>query len=176
MRALGCNKPAQCVVMPSGSGLRLEDTDLVAMSESSSEMPPHCLRCKTAELVALDSPRDVSFFECPRCHRNFTRRTEGALFFRWGHPITLLLYPVIFESRPVERCEGVVSGFVKGRSSEILQRAIEEIRLELNEPTQQVRDTLNCCASEQDLRAYLHRAVDQMEARIGQGDVRSRGR
>ena len=139
-----------------------------AMSASHSETLPHCLRCKTEELVHHDSPPGASFFECPKCHRSFTRSSDGALVFRWRHPITLLLYFVIFDPHPVERCERVVSAFVEGRSSETIQIAIQEIRLELNEPTQQVRDTVDCCASEQDLRAYLHCVAELMEASIRQ--------
>ena len=136
------------------------------MSESHPQAEPYCLRCKTAELVPVDSPARMSFFECPRCRRNFTRTADGALVFRWGHPITLLLYPVIFESHPVERCEGLASEFVRGQSIESVQLAIQEIRLELGDPTQQVRDTVQCCASEQDLRAYLQCVADCLEAKI----------
>jgi hypothetical protein len=125
---------------------------------------PHCLRCKTPELVALpDSPADAAFFECPVCHRHFTKAADGSLSFRWGNPITLLLYPVIFEQHPLERCEQAVSEFVSGRSFEAVQQAIDEIRLELDDPTQQLRNALQCCASEVDLRSYLRCAADRME-------------
>ena len=40
---------------------------------------PHCLRCKTASLVRLDSPDDISFYECPNCHRNFTQKEGRSL-------------------------------------------------------------------------------------------------
>lgn len=131
-------------------------------------MPPHCLRCRTAELTLISSTKGVAFFGCSKCHREFTRGANGKLCFRWGHPITLLLYYVIFEDRPLEQCERVASEFVKGQSWEVIEHAIQEIRLELNDPTQQVRDTLQCCASEENLRAYLKCVADRMEVIIRQ--------
>jgi hypothetical protein len=111
-----------------------------------------------------DSPADAAFFECTVCHRHFTKAADGSLSFCWGNPITLLLYPVIFEQHPLERCEQSVSEFVSGRSAEAIQQAIAEIRLELNDPTQELRKALHCCASEEDLRNYLRCAADRLEA------------
>jgi hypothetical protein len=129
--------------------------------------PLRCLRCKTTELVPLDSPAEVSFFECPACHREYTARKEGDLTFRWGHPITLLLYPVIFDPDPLGRCESVAADFVLGRDPKTVRKAIQEIRLELDDPTQQVRDTVDCWAAESALRVYLRCVANRIEACIG---------
>jgi transposase-like protein len=123
---------------------------------------PHCLRCKTTELIALASPEGISFFECPKCHRPFARKLGGALSFRWLHPISLVLYPVIFEANPGQSCERVADMFAKQESSERIKLIVQEIELELHDPTQQVRDILDCHASEDDLRKYLRCVADRL--------------
>jgi transposase-like protein len=129
----------------------------------------YCLRCKTTELIALPSPQNISFFECPKCHRTFARKAGGALSFRWLHPISLVLYPVIFEGEPGQSCERVAEMFATQKSSEQIKLIVQEIRLELDDPTQQVRDILECRASEEDLRKYLRCVADRLEERSGNG-------
>jgi transposase-like protein len=127
------------------------------------ESLPHCLRCKTTDLVALDSPDGISFFECPNCHRNFARKAGGAMCFRWLHPISLVLYPVSFEADPVQQCARVADMFAKEKSSEQIKLIVQEIKLELDDPTQQVRDILECSASEEDVRKYLRCVAARLE-------------
>jgi hypothetical protein len=121
----------------------------------------YCLRCKTTELVG--SPRGSSFFECPKCHRGFIRETDGTLRFCWPHPISLVLYPVIFEADPGQHCERIADLFVKEKSGEQIDLLIQEIKLELEDPTQQIRDILTARASEEDLRNYLRCVADRLE-------------
>ena len=125
------------------------------MAKVESEGQPHCLRCKTTGLVALASPEGISFFDCPKCDRNYAQKPGGALCFRWQHPISMVLYPVIFEANPAERCERIADMVAKQESSERIKLIVEEITLELDDPTQQVRDILDCLASEENLRKYL---------------------
>jgi transposase-like protein len=131
--------------------------------KDDSDSQPHCLRCKTSELTALPSPSSVSFFECPKCRRSFARKSGGELCFRWLHPISLVLYPVIFEANPIQDCERVVEMFAKQESSERIKLIVQEIKLELDDPTQQVSDILECVASEGDLRKYLRCVADRLE-------------
>lgn len=133
------------------------------MAKVQSESQPHCLRCKTTELIVSASPSGISFFECPNCHRNFARKSGGALCFRWLHPISLVLYPVIFEANPARDCERVAEMFAKQESSERIKLIVQEIKLELDDPTQQVRDILECHASEDDLRKYLRCVADRLD-------------
>jgi hypothetical protein len=123
---------------------------------------PHCLRCKTTALVPVASPDSISFYECPKCQRQFARKVDGALFFRWLHPISLLLYPVIFEEHPEQRCEEVAALFAKQESAERIDLIVQEIRLELDESTQQVRDILESRASEEELRNYLRCITERL--------------
>jgi hypothetical protein len=123
---------------------------------------PHCLRCKTTELSVSASPGEISFFECPKCHRNFAQKPGGALCFRWLHPISLVLYPVIFEAHPGRHCERIANMFAEQESSERIKLIALEIKLELDDPTQHIRDILECRASEEDLRRYLRCVADRL--------------
>jgi hypothetical protein len=132
--------------------------------DASPETRPRCLRCKSEELAPLDSPQGIMFFECPRCRRQFTQAADGALCFRWRHPITLLLYPVIFAVHPAEDCERVSSIFLKEQTNEAVHVALEELRLELDDPTQQLRETVGCRAPEDEVRAFLRCVAERLEA------------
>jgi hypothetical protein len=123
-----------------------------------------CLRCKTPSLVESEHHHpDIRFFECPKCERCYALQPGQHLTFRWMHPITLVLYRVIFDAAPVERAGIVAKKFAQYYSREKQISMIEEIRLELADPTQQVRDSLDCRASEEDLREYLRSFCECLE-------------
>jgi hypothetical protein len=124
----------------------------------------HCLRCKT--IVLSELPRvgpEISFYECPACRRQYALAPGKKLVFRWLHPISLALYGVIFDPNPVEHAETQAEKFVRQMPIEGLQAMIEEIRLELTDPTQQVRDMLDCRASEDQLREFLSLFTNHVE-------------
>lgn len=123
-----------------------------------------CLRCKNVSLKELE-PIDlrITFFECPSCRRHYALQPGKPLTFRWGHPISLPLYSVIFDDAPAQRAAAVAASFVKQRSPEQVERFVGEIKLELEEPTQQVRDILDCRATEPELREYLCGFVEHVE-------------
>jgi len=73
------------------------------------------------------------------------------------------LYPVIFADNPCQHCERVADLFAKQESSERIKLIVQEIKLELDDPTQQVRDILECHASEDDLRKYLRCVADRLD-------------
>ena len=123
----------------------------------------HCLRCKTVALSSSESPPEIQFLECPSCGRRYALEIGRQLTFRWLHPVTLALYGVIFQERPIEGVGLIAQQFLKHRSPEELEWIVNEIRLELNDPTQQVRDTLDCRASEEDLRQFLQLFCDCVE-------------
>jgi hypothetical protein len=75
----------------------------------------------------------------------------------------LALYGVIFDPNPVEHAETQAEKFVRQMPIEGLQAMIEEIRLELTDPTQQVRDMLDCRASEDQLREFLSLFTNHVE-------------
>jgi hypothetical protein len=129
-----------------------------------SPRPPLCFRCRTVELTAVPGPAGAAFFRCPACGRDFTRNPSGSLVFRWGHPLSLLLYPVIFDERPRDRCAEVAASFARQHSPETIRLAIDEIRLELNHPAQPLREIVGCRASEAALRDFLRCVADCLES------------
>src|SRR5438105_574842 len=100
-----------------------------------------CLRCKTVKLAVIEPYlAEMTFFECPACGRQYTLQPGKELVFRWLHPISQVLYPVIFEEDPTATLARLT--FVDWRLPQKKEDFIREIELELNEPTQQVRDIL----------------------------------
>lgn len=126
-----------------------------------------CLRCKTVPLTVLEaSDSQIAFFECPDCRRHYALQPGKQLTFRWLHPISLALYAVQFDESPAGREEEVARSLIRGRPAEHLELIVREIRLELHEPTQQVRDILDCRASESELRTFLRSVADNIAATL----------
>src|SRR5262245_23658617 len=129
----------------------------------------HCLRCKTVTLTEVGPVRpDIRFFECRRCRRQYALEPSKQLTFRWLHPITLALYGVIVDADPVARAVSAATMFIEQQTPEQSQQMIDEIRLELADPTQQIRDTLDCRASEEKLREFLRVFADNLEQLVAE--------
>jgi hypothetical protein len=123
-----------------------------------------CLRCKTVALVPVESDAEgIAFFECPACHRQYALKPGKGLTFRWLHPISLPLYSVLFERSPAGRAADVAASLVRDRPAEDLAVIVREIRLELDDPTQEVRDILDSPTPEAELRAFLRLVVEGIE-------------
>jgi hypothetical protein len=125
---------------------------------------PLCLRCDGVELVRADevSP-EIAFYACPQCGRRYAQRPGGALTFRWLDPISVALYPVIFTEAPEKVDPLRIDEQFSHVSPDQLAAMAAEIRLELETPTQPVRDILDCRAPEAELRAYLRRFCERAE-------------
>ena len=123
-----------------------------------------CLRCSGQALVLVPSDsQDVQFYECSVCLRQYARRPGGSLTYRWLHPISLVLYGFSFRSKPWEGLASRVALSVqRGRSPAEIAAFVREIEIELEEPTQQVRDILNTEASEADCRAFVAAVVSRI--------------
>jgi hypothetical protein len=130
-----------------------------------------CLRCAGVILDrAPESPTGIDFFECPACHRRYAKKPGGVLTYRWLHPVTLALYGVIFEEDPVRLAVPQAEHFLKHRLPHELLQIVEEIELELNQPTQNVRDALENRATEERYREYLRAFVAHIRARLREQD------
>lgn len=118
-----------------------------------------CLRCPKEKLEKLSSPsNEITFFECKKCKRNYTKRHGKDLHDRWLSAISLILYPIIFSKDPVTDSKRVANRFIQGSYKRtLLKRITEEIELELSKPTQNVKDilTLKYSTSERVVREYL---------------------
>lgn len=125
----------------------------------------HCLRCQDLPLRELPgSPHEITFYACPGCERQYARERGGPLQYRWRHPLTLALYPVIFEASPAPLAPRVASSFRADWPEEKIEAMVREIRLELDDPTVSVRAQMDCRASEEDLREYLRRLTSCLES------------
>jgi hypothetical protein len=121
-----------------------------------TSMTARCLRCPSRELEMLpESFPEMSFFACPVCQRHYARRVNGRLTYRWLHPISLALYGVIFDADPVPRAAKTARDLLRNRSRDEIDWIISEIDLELEHPTQSVREILENVASEEQCRAFL---------------------
>lgn len=138
------------------------------MGTAAEEAGPACPRCRTVRLRLLpESSPEIGFFDCPACGQHFARKPGRGLTYRWLHPISLALYPVIFSALPAAEADRVAAQFVEQWTPEQVDLAIREIRLELAEPTQRVRDILGCRASEAELREYLRLFAEYLERSLG---------
>jgi hypothetical protein len=134
---------------------------------------PSCPRCRSTEL-ALSPQRseDVSFLECPRCGRQYQLRSEDLLTERWMGPLSLLLYPIALSTQPLEDVERAVHHLVDIEEwpESRLTAAMTEAELELRSPSQRVSKILDLFshASEEEVREYLRRMVEQLGQRLAQ--------
>jgi hypothetical protein len=112
-----------------------------------------CLRCEGVELTpAGPFGHAMEFFDCPACHRRYARKPGGSLTFRWLHPISLVLYEILFDLDGLQRPE---KSAVLSKPPDELRRVVDEIDLELAHPTQPVRDILDNPQTEERCRQYL---------------------
>jgi hypothetical protein len=109
---------------------------------------------------------DVAFFKCPKCQRDFTLKPGKALTFRWPHPISLPIYAIQFDDSLSGRATDVVTQLIHQQSRSWLELFVQEIRLELAEPTQLVGDIIDCRLTESDLRDFLRQVMEQIERHL----------
>ncbi len=62
---------------------------------------------------------------------------------------------MIFESEPITRAASQADYLFRSQDRNIIHSIIEDIEAELTSPTQNVRDIVDCKASESDLREFL---------------------
>jgi transposase-like protein len=62
----------------------------------------NCLQCSGVVLTRLpESSEEITFFECPSCHRHYAQSPGHSLTYRWSHPVSLALYCILFNREPV---------------------------------------------------------------------------
>jgi len=99
--------------------------------------------------------QEVAFFECPSCFRQYAMRNGGVLTYRWGHPISLALYGIMFKSQPLDAAQTISELLARDRKAAEMVALIAEIEWELEHPTQQVSEILEVAASESECREFL---------------------
>jgi len=81
-------------------------------------------------------------------------RNGGALTYRWGHPISLALYGVMFSTRPLDSVQAVFDMLARRKPAQVAA-LIAEIEQELEHPTQQVSEIIGAVASDSECREFL---------------------
>jgi hypothetical protein len=81
------------------------------------------------------------------------------------HPISLALYCILFKRDPVSAAPFVSGELTRGRSRDASLKMIEEIELELQRPTQNVREILDNPQSEEECREFLQAVVNYIRAK-----------
>jgi hypothetical protein len=129
--------------------------------------PSLCLRCKTVPLNVLQSDAEITFFVCPRCSRQYVRKSGAGLVYRWGHPLTLALYGVICEPDAPPHAARIADQLASGEDPADLERFIREIELELADPTQAVTEILPMAVpkTEENLREFLRLVAVELRRR-----------
>jgi hypothetical protein len=101
-----------------------------------------CLRCNSELNITSPTPKEITFYQCPQCDSHYTLHEDKSLTDRWGMPISLVLYGVIFVKRPVNSARSIAEKFAL-RDDIDLAFLIKNIQNELQEPTQKVSKMLN---------------------------------
>jgi len=80
------------------------------------------------------------------------------------HPVSLALYCILFNREPLSAAPFVAKELMSGRSRDATLKMIEEIELELQRPTQNVREILDNPQSEEECREFLQTVVTYIRA------------
>ena len=128
----------------------------------------YCLHCKIPELVKLpESDWLGSFYGCPQCGRNFTKRLGKSLCDRWQSPKSFVLHEAIFYDAPQKHIDEIAAKFIISMKNATtpeneknfnrnLLLIIDDIDEEINNPIQRVKDILDLnCRSEKRIREFL---------------------
>lgn len=119
------------------------------MKKFNGEKKLYCLRCNN---VVLDTTltrkssffQEISFFECPSCHRSYAKKSFKSLTYQWRHPISIALYDLFFHSDPSEGyVQSAYNALIYRRSEDDIKLIIDEIALELDSPTIKVSKILD---------------------------------
>jgi len=82
------------------------------------------------------------------------------------HPVSLALYCILFNREPLSAAPFVAEELMRGRSRDASLKMIEEIELELQLPTQNVREILDNPQSEEECREFLQAVVTYIRAQV----------
>jgi hypothetical protein len=116
----------------------------------------YCLRCKNITLKILpDSTDQITFYSCPKCQRHYTKKLGQSLHDRWLSPLSIALYPIIFNPNPQSQAKDIADLLNRDLSLEKIKILLNEINNELIHPKQKLKEILDLKGSEQDIREYL---------------------
>jgi hypothetical protein len=124
----------------------------------------YCFRC-TNELITTNVFDDITFYECQQCERNYAKATGRSLTDRWGSPISIPLYSIIFTTEIVEEEEvkELALTFQENYSKKRIAIIIDDIDEEIKHPKQKIVDMLDLKGTEEIARDFLKRLSAEMK-------------
>jgi hypothetical protein len=124
-----------------------------------------CLRCKAAlKTVTPPELERIEFFACSACSSQYALKPGQELHDRWGMPLTLVLYPLIFARDTTSQLSEVAS-FVRSKPAEFQRVVLEHIKDELDQPKQKVSQLHGFVSlDERALREFLSALVTELES------------
>ena len=136
-------------------------------------MATNCLRCSNVALAPLPVvSHEINFYECPSCYRHYAQKPGGSLTFRWLHPTSLVLYKFDNGLNPADYAPHVAREISKSRYAQDIEAFRREIELELEQPSQPVREILDTQTSEEACRGLLV-SVDRLLGSPRQTETKS---
>ena len=124
----------------------------------------YCLRCKSIKLEILpESTKQIAFYSCPECQHHYAKKLGQSLHDRWLSPLSIALYPIIFNPNPQNQVKDIADLLKRDFSQEKIKILIKEISDELINPKQKLKDILDLKASEPDIRDYLTLLSKELE-------------
>jgi hypothetical protein len=129
---------------------------------------PSCLRCKTVTLEVLDTLPEITCYRCLHCKRHYAKEPGKGLVSRWGSPLSLALYGVIFAADAIPHVADTARELARSRDSQAIEALADEIQLELDEPTQRVAEIHDMAApkAEEHLRDFLRLVVEELRQAV----------
>lgn len=123
-----------------------------------------CLRCQSLELEVLPvSSKEITFYRCPQCGREFAQQPGLSLTERWRGALSLVLYGTIFSRHPQDDAQRIADRFRRESTPQQIEWIVREIREELVHPTQRVQHIHDQPQSEEDLRELLRNGCRPVE-------------
>jgi len=128
---------------------------------------PKCPRCNRGELArSSDSTVEVTYYECPECAWAFAQKPGQSLHDKWLSPISVSLYPQIFQYEPENTGRDAALQLFQTRR-DLVAALIDEIRRELKCPTQKVSEIHEfVCKDEVKLRKHLRDLAEGLVALV----------
>jgi len=114
-----------------------------------------CIRCTRVLAKAPNQSAEVEFYVCEQCQSHYAKKPGQALHDRWLMPLSVVLYPVLFDKEPCSKAASVAKSILQSGAIDIA-RVKEHILDEIKVPKQKVSQILDFAhPDEEALRKYL---------------------
>lgn len=124
-----------------------------------------CFRC--AGKLQDNTPPEVTgikFFACTDCGAGYAKKPGQELHDRWLMPLSVVLYPVIFDREPHLKAKAVAKSLIEQQNTDLLKLK-EHILQEIKTPKQMISQIHDFAyPDEEELRKYLAAVYEHLNA------------